>query len=231
MQILYFSKTLILPISVVAFIMIIYLGIKYSANYFNKFQLINSNILLEIIWMLIPIGILSQIGLVSRKNFQIIEKSSYIIVKITAHQWYWNYKYIIKNKFCFNSKILELDQRSKFNKSNIKIYPELLVTDYELVIPAKKNVKLLVTSADVNHSFTVPSFDIKIDAIPGKINTACLKVDKPGIYYGQCSEFCGKNHAFMPIAIRVVSKKMFKEWIKIASVINIDDAFNILKKI
>ncbi len=231
-QLMHYTNILLLPIVGAIPIIIIYLCIKYSDdnNSCNKLHQINSNIVLEIIWTSIPIAILTSICVPSFKSlkYQMMQKKySYITIKITAHQWYWNYEYFVKKKFCFNSNILKSSQRDKFKKISTEIYPELLATDYELIIPARRVVRLLIISADVIHAFTVPSFGIKVDAIPGKINDAWVKVDNPGIYYGQCSEFCGKDHAFMPIAVRVVSQEMFDNWIKIAS-INIDNAFSIL---
>ncbi len=120
--------------------------------------------------------------------------------------------------------MLKPSERQKYNKLNKKLYPKLLAVDYELIIPTKKVIKLIITSADVIHAFTVPAFGIKIDAIPGKINDTWIKVEQPGIYYGQCSEFCGKDHAYMPIAIRAISYNKFAKWVNLMNV-DKSDAF------
>src|SRR5690606_5365651 len=102
--------------------------------------------------------------------------------------------------------------RAEAGKEDVSQYPRLLAVDNEMVVPVNTTVRVLVTASDVIHSFAMPSFGIKIDAVPGRINETWFKAEREGIYYGQCSELCGKDHAFMPIAIRVVSQEQFQTW-------------------
>ncbi len=130
-----------------------------------------------------------------------------VTVKATGKQWYWSYGYPDQGKFEFDSLMIQ-DKDLKPDQ------PRLLSVDNEMVVPVDKIVRVQVTGSDVIHSFAVPSFGIKIDAIPGRLNETWFKATKEGIYYGQCSELCGKNHAFMPIAVRVVSDSDFNAWLE-----------------
>ncbi len=229
-QIMSFTNVLLFPILLFVVITIIFLCYNYTNN--PNVSQINENLILEITWILIPVLILSSICSPSFKalKYQMSQKKlPHITVKVTAHQWYWNYEYsLVGNKFNYNSNMLKQHQRLEYKKTNLKLYPELLATDYELVVPARRVIRILVTSDDVIHGFAVPSFGLKTDAIPGKLNDAWIKVNTPGIYYGQCSEFCGKDHAFMPIAIRTVSQEKFNTWLKLAKN-NLDSAFNAIR--
>src|ERR1700729_3495985 len=127
-----------------------------------------------------------------------------LTIKATGKQWYWSYAYPDNGKFEFDSLMAQDKQ------------PRLLGVDNELVVPVDKVVRVQVTGADVIHSFAVPAFGIKIDAIPGRLNETWFKATKTGMFYGQCSELCGRDHAFMPIAVRVVSDQEFSEWVEAA---------------
>jgi cytochrome c oxidase subunit 2 len=127
-----------------------------------------------------------------------------LTIKATGKQWYWSYAYPDNGKFEFDSLMAQDKQ------------PRLLGVDNELVVPVNKVVRVQTTGADVIHSFAVPAFGIKIDAIPGRLNETWFKATKVGMYYGQCSELCGKDHAFMPIAVRVVSDQDFVAWVETA---------------
>jgi cytochrome c oxidase subunit 2 len=130
-----------------------------------------------------------------------------ITVKATGKQWYWSYSYPDNGKFEFDSLMLKAGELKQDQ-------PRLLAVDNEMVVPVNKNVHVLTTGADVIHSFAVPSFGIKIDAIPGRINETWFKATREGVYYGQCSELCGKDHAYMPIAVRVVNEQAFAAWVE-----------------
>ncbi|PIM95830.1 cytochrome c oxidase subunit II [Candidatus Hodgkinia cicadicola] len=229
-QLMSFTNVLLFPILVFVVIAIIILCYKNNGN--TVISQTNKNLPLEIIWIIIPIMILSSICEPSFKvlKYQMSQKRlPFITVKVTAHQWYWNYEYnLIGDRFNYNSNILRPQHRIGFKKTNLGLYPELLATDYELVVPTRRVVRILITSDDVIHGFAVPSFGLKIDAIPGKLNDAWIKVSTPGIYYGQCSEFCGKDHAFMPIAVRAVSQERFNNWLKVAKS-DLDKAFRIMR--
>ncbi|NPU15497.1 cytochrome c oxidase subunit II [Bradyrhizobium sp. 83012] len=162
------------------------------------------NTLLEVAWTLIPVLILVVIAVPSFRLLFLeldIPKAD-LTIKATGKQWYWSYAYPDNGKFEFDS-LMAQDKK-----------PRLLAVDNEMVVPVNKVIRVQTTGADVIHSFAVPSFGIKIDAIPGRLNETWFKATKVGMYYGQCSELCGKDHAYMPIAVRVVSDQEFTAWVE-----------------
>jgi cytochrome c oxidase subunit 2 len=167
------------------------------------------NTLVEVLWTIVPIVILILIAIPSFKLlfFQLNLPPADITVKATGKQWYWSYSYPDNGKFEFDSLMLKAGELKQDQ-------PRLLAVDNEMVVPVNKTVHVITTGADVIHSFAVPSFGIKIDAIPGRINETWFKATREGVYYGQCSELCGKDHAFMPIAVRVVSEQAFAAWVE-----------------
>jgi cytochrome c oxidase subunit 2 len=164
------------------------------------------NTLIEVAWTLIPVLILVGIAVPSfRLLFQELDvPKADLTIKATGKQWYWSYAYPDNGKFEFDSLLAQDKQ------------PRLLGVDNEVVVPINKVIRVQVTGADVIHSFAVPSFGIKIDAIPGRLNETWFKATKLGVFYGQCSELCGKDHAFMPIAVRVVNDQDFAAWVAVA---------------
>jgi cytochrome c oxidase subunit II len=164
------------------------------------------NSLIEVAWTLIPVLILVGIAVPSfRLLFLELDlPKADLTIKATGKQWYWSYAYPDNGKFEFDSLLAQDKQ------------PRLLGVDNELVVPVDKVIRVQVTGADVIHSFAVPAFGIKIDAIPGRLNETWFQATKMGMFYGQCSELCGKNHAFMPIAVRVVSDQEFASWVEAA---------------
>ena len=166
------------------------------------------NTLIEIAWTLIPIMILMFIAVPSFKLLflQLNVPAADLTVKATGKQWYWSYTYPDNGEFEFDSLMLKEGERKEGQ-------PRLLAVDNEMVVPVNKTVRVITTGADVIHSFAVPSFGIKIDAVPGRINETWFTATREGIYYGQCSELCGKDHAFMPIAVRVVKDGEFTAWV------------------
>jgi cytochrome c oxidase subunit 2 len=167
------------------------------------------NTLIEVLWTFVPIVILMFIAVPSFKLLflQLNIPPADITVKATGKQWYWSYSYPDNGKFEFDSLMLKAGELKQDQ-------PRLLAVDNEMVVPVNKNVHVLTTGADVIHSFAVPSFGIKIDAIPGRINETWFKATREGVYYGQCSELCGKDHAYMPIAVRVVNEQAFAAWVE-----------------
>jgi cytochrome c oxidase subunit II len=161
------------------------------------------NTLIEVAWTLIPVLILVGIAVPSfRLLFEELDiPKADLTVKATGKQWYWSYAYPDNGKFEFDS-LLAPDKM-----------PRLLGVDNEMVVPVNKIVRVQTTGADVIHSFAMPAFGIKIDAIPGRLNETWFKATKTGTFHGQCSELCGKDHAFMPIVIRVVSDQEFTAWV------------------
>src|ERR1700736_2723498 len=164
------------------------------------------NTLIEVAWTLVPVLILVGIAVPSfRLLFQELDiPKADLTIKATGKQWYWSYAYPDNGKFEFDS-LLAQDKK-----------PRLLGVDNEMVVPVNKVVRIQTTGADVIHSFAVPAFGIKIDAIPGRLNETWFKATKLGMFYGQCSELCGKDHAFMPIAVRVVNDQEFASWVETA---------------
>ena len=165
---------------------------------------------LEVAWTVIPVMILVVIAIPSFRLLtkQIATPASDMTVKVTGRQWYWSYDYPKTDQaaaFGFDSL---MKPENELKEGDIR----LLSVDNEAVVPVGKTVKLLVTSSDVIHSFTIPSFGVRIDAVPGRMNESWFKAEKEGIYYGQCSKICGKDHAYMPIAFRVVSEQKYAEW-------------------
>jgi cytochrome c oxidase subunit 2 len=170
------------------------------------------NTLIEVAWTLIPVMILVGIAIPSfRLLFQELDiPKADLTIKATGKQWYWSYEYPDNGKFEFDSLLACDESRTKCQA------PRLLSVDNEVVVPVNKIVRVETTGADVIHSFTVPAFGIKIDAIPGRLNETWFQATKTGMYYGQCSELCGKDHAYMPIAVRVVTDQEFATWIEAA---------------
>jgi cytochrome c oxidase subunit 2 len=172
------------------------------------------NTLIEVIWTVVPIMILTGIAIPSFKLlfYERNTPPADLTLKATGNQWYWSYSYPDNGKFEFDSRMLDDTDRPKQKPNE----PRLLAVDNDVVVPVNKIVRVQVTSdaAGVIHSFAVPSFGIKIDAIPGRLNETWFKALHEGMYYGQCSELCGRDHAFMPIAVRVVSEADFAAWVE-----------------
>ncbi|EAQ33986.1 cytochrome c oxidase, subunit II, partial [Nitrobacter sp. Nb-311A] len=164
------------------------------------------NTMIEVAWTIIPVLILVGIAVPSfRLLFQQLDlPKADLTVKAVGKQWYWSYAYPDNGKFEYDS-LMSHDKQ-----------PRMLAVDNELVVPVNKVVRVQVTGADVIHSFGVPAFGIKVDAIPGRLNETWFKATKTGMFYGQCSELCGRDHAFMPIAVRVVSDQDFAAWVEAA---------------
>ncbi len=174
------------------------------------------NTLLEVAWTLIPVLILVAIAVPSFRIlfYQLHTPQADLTIKATGKQWFWSYSYP-DSKFEFDSLMMsEKERHAALAKDPKAQVPRLLAVDNEVVVPVNKVVRVLVTGADVIHAFAVPSFGVKIDAIPGRLNETWFQAKREGIYYGQCSELCGKDHAFMPIAVRVVSEQAFAAWLE-----------------
>jgi len=167
------------------------------------------NTAIEIVWTLAPVLILLVLAVPSIKLLakQYSPPPADLTVKVIGNQWYWTYQYPDNGDFELVSNMLPDDEAKKRGE------PRLLGVDERMVVPAGAVVKLIVTSNDVIHSFAVPAFWAKMDAVPGKLNETWFKVDRPGVYYGQCSELCGARHAYMPIAVEVVTPERFAQWI------------------
>jgi cytochrome c oxidase subunit II len=166
------------------------------------------NPVIEIIWTIVPVVILVAIAIPSFRLLfvELDAPKADLTVKATGKQWYWSYNYPDNGNFEFDSLLVD-------EKDLKPGQPRLLTVDNEMVVPVNKVVHVLVIGADVIHSFAVPSFGIKIDAVPGRLNDTWFRATSEGRFHGQCSELCGKDHAFMPITVRVVNDADFAAWV------------------
>jgi cytochrome c oxidase subunit II len=210
-----FHNALLIIITVITLFvlaLLITVMVKFNARANPTPSRTTHNSLLEVAWTLIPVAILVGIAIPSFKLLflQLDLPKADLTIKATGKQWYWSYTYPDNGKFEFDSLLACDESRTKCNA------PRLLSVDNEIVVPVNKIIRVQTTGADVIHSFAVPAFGIKIDAIPGRLNETWFKAEKTGMYYGQCSELCGKDHAYMPIAVRVVEDKDFTAWVEAA---------------
>jgi len=211
-----FHNNLLLPIiiaiSIFVLFLMLYACVRFRASANPNPSKRTHNVTVEILWTLIPCLILIVMAVPS---FKILYKQDTIpkadlTIKAIGYQWYWGYEYpdenIIFDSYMIEEKDLRADQ------------PRLLAVDNEVVVPVNKVVKVLITANDVLHAWALPSFGVKRDAVPGRINETWFKAEKEGTYYGQCSELCGIKHAFMPITVKVVSEDEYQEWLSEARV-------------
>jgi cytochrome c oxidase subunit 2 len=170
------------------------------------------NTVIEIAWTVLPILILVIIAIPSFRLLYYGDKATdaAFTVKVTGHQWYWSYEYPDQGNFSVDSRILSEADRVK-QKPNV---PRLLAVDEEMVIPKGTTIRIIGTAADSMHGWNVPGFGIKKTVIPGRLNEGWINVRDEGFYFGQCSQICGNNHSYMPIAVRVVSKPEFDKWVE-----------------
>ncbi len=197
--------------------LLIYTVVRYRRGAHPVPSKTSHNTAIEVIWTLVPVLILVAIAIPSMRLLvhQYSPPKADVTVKVIGNQWYWTYQYPDHGGFEIVSNMLKekdevaAGQRFRTDADG----PRLLAVDERLVIPAGKTVKFIVTSNDVIHAFAVPAFWAKIDANPGKLNETWAKVDRPGVYFGQCSELCGARHGYMPIAVEVVPEARFAAWI------------------
>ena len=203
---------IIIAISVFVLFLMIYACIRFRASRNPNPSKTTHNVAVEVLWTLIPCLILIVMAVPS---FKILYKQDTIpkaevTIKAIGYQWYWGYEYPDENIFFESYMIKEEDLKEN--------QPRLLAVDNEVVVPVNKVVKVLITANDVLHAWALPSFGVKRDAVPGRINETWFKAEKVGTYYGQCSELCGIQHAFMPITVRVVSQEDYAEWLSGAKI-------------
>ena len=210
-EIVSFHNNILLPIiiaiSVFVLFLMIYTCIRFRASKNPNPSKTTHNVAVEVLWTLIPCLILIVMAVPSFKilyNQDTIPKAD-VTVKAVGYQWYWGYEYPDEN-IIFDSYMIKEDEL----KEN---QPRLLTVDNEVVVPVNKVVKVLITANDVLHAWALPSFGVKRDAVPGRINETWFKAEKVGTYYGQCSELCGIQHAFMPITVRVVTDEEYAIWL------------------
>nr|WMQ72239.1 cytochrome oxidase subunit II [Tibicina steveni] len=165
--------------------------------------------LIEFIWTLLPAMTLIFIALPSLRLLYLLDEvnNPLLTIKIIGHQWYWSYEYSDFLNVEFDSYMKSMID---LNKNEFR----LIEVDNRLILPFTTQIRLMITSTDVLHSWAIPSLGIKVDAVPGRLNQASIMINRPGLIYGQCSEICGSNHSFMPIVIESINNKMFLNWLK-----------------
>nr|AII02307.1 cytochrome c oxidase subunit II [Cameraria ohridella] len=206
-QIIFFhDHTLIILIMIT--ILVSYLMLSLMLNKFiNRFLLEEQ--MIEIIWTILPAITLIFIALPSLRLLYLLDEinNPLITIKSIGHQWYWSYEYSDVKNISFDSYMIPSNE---LNLNNFR----LLEVDNRIILPINNQIRILITSTDVIHSWTIPSLGVKVDANPGRLNQTNFFINRPGLYYGQCSEICGANHSFMPIVIESIPMKIFIEWIK-----------------
>ena len=199
-------------ISLFVLALLIYVVFRFHVSRNPTPSSVTHNTVLEIAWTIVPILILVVIAIPSFRLLYYSDKApdAALTVKVTGHQWYWQYEYPDQGNFSIDSRILAEADRIK-EKPQV---PRLLAVDNEMVIPVNTTIRIISTGADVMHGWTVPGFGIKKTVIPGRLNEGWINVEHEGYYFGQCSQICGENHTYMPIAVRVVSKAEFGKWVE-----------------
>lgn len=167
------------------------------------------NTTIEVLWTVIPVIILVIIAIPSFKLLYYADRAedADMTIKVIGHQWYWSYEYPDHGNFTFDALMVATEDLKEGQ-------PRLLETDNYVVLPVNTKVRLLITAADVLHSFALPAMGVKLDAVPGRINETWVEITREGTFYGQCSEICGTNHSFMPIGVKAVSKAAYAEWVE-----------------
>ena len=189
--------------------LLFWIAVRYNAKANPVPSKTTHNTLLEIIWTVIPVIILVVVAVPSMQLLYYGDRTATpdMTLKITGYQWYWGYEYPDHGDIALTANMIPQDKIDVAAGQK-----RLLSTDTPVVLPVDTNIQLLVTAADVLHSFAVPAFGVKVDAVPGRLNEGWVRITKPGTYFGQCSELCGLNHAFMPIEIKAVAKEEFAAW-------------------
>ncbi len=205
---------MIMCVGVVLFVMVlmIYIFIKFNAKANPTPSKTTHHTGLEIVWTILPIVILLIIAVPSFRllYLQDVIPEADLTVKVIGSQWYWSYEYPDHDDFSFDSIMLSDEEAAAAG------HPRLLGTDTHMVVPVNKTVRMIITANDVIHAWAIPAFGVKIDAVPGKLNETWFRAEREGMYYGQCSELCGKDHGFMPIMVEVVSEEKYNAWIAMA---------------
>jgi cytochrome c oxidase subunit 2 len=212
-EITFFHNGILMPIITVITLfvlaLLIYVIVRFNAKANPVPAKFSHNTLVEVVWTVIPVLILV---VISAFSFPLLYRESTVpyadmTVKVTGHQWYWSYEYAGQDGVAFDSIMLEKADAEAAGKTY------LLGVDTPMVVPVGKVVRMQVTAADVIHSWAMPALGVKMDAVPGRLNETWFKIEKPGIYFGQCSKICGVKHAYMPIEIHAVSQADYDLWL------------------
>ncbi|WP_306261736.1 cytochrome c oxidase subunit II [Pararhizobium sp. IMCC21322] len=206
-----FTLWIVTPIVLFVLGLLIICAVRFNSKANPTPSKTTHNSMIEIVWTVAPVLILVVMAVPSFRLLynQLEIPEAHMTIKATGYQWYWGYEYPDNDDISFDSYMLQEDELGPDD-------PRLLAVDNEIVVPVGKVVRVQVTAADVLHSFAMPSMGLKMDAVPGRLNETWFEAEREGIYYGQCSELCGVLHAFMPIAIRVVSDEQFAQWAQMA---------------
>jgi len=210
-----FVNWIIIAITVLVMLLMAYVMWRFSEKRNPHPSTTTHNTTIEVLWTVVPVLVLLAIAIPSFKLLyaQYTYPPPDLTIKAIGHAWNWTHEYP-DQKISVDSVMLQDDEREAVIKSGMPAnqVPRNLAVDNEILVPVNKVVHVLATSTDVIHAWTIPSFGSKMDAVPGRITATWFKATKEGIYFGQCSELCGKDHAFMPIAVRVVKDKVFEDW-------------------
>nr|AFY16782.1 cytochrome c oxidase subunit II [Dalcantha dilatata] len=206
-QLTMFHDHTIMILTMITILVMYIISSMLNNKYINRFLLEGQTI--ELIWTMMPAITLVFIALPSLRLLYLIDEmySPMLTLKVIGHQWYWSYEYSDFNNIEFDSY---MKPQSEFEASDMR----LLDVDNRTILPMNNQIRVLITAADVLHSWAVPSMGIKIDAVPGRLNQGAMVINRPGIMYGQCSEICGANHSFMPITLEGVPLNKFIHWLK-----------------
>jgi cytochrome c oxidase subunit 2 len=203
-----FLLIIITTITLLVLGLMVFVMIRYNERANPKPSRTTHNTVLEVVWTAVPVLVLIVIAIPSFRLLfaQYDYPEADLTIKATGNQWYWSYEYPDQDNLKFDSIMLEVDELKPGQ-------PRLLTVDNEVVVPVNKTVHVLVTASDVLHNWTVPSFGVKVDAVPGRVLKTWFRATKTGTFHGQCSELCGQRHAFMPITVRVVSEAEYDAWL------------------
>nr|UPL66078.1 cytochrome c oxidase subunit II [Idiostolus sp.] len=205
-QLIFFHDNTIMILLMITILVSYIMITMFSNKLVNRYLLEGQTI--ELIWTMLPAVTLVFIALPSLRLLYLIDEinNPMLTLKTIGHQWYWKYEYSDFNNIEFDSYMLPTIE---LNPSEFR----LLDVDNRIIIPMNTQVRVLVTAADVLHSWAMPSLGVKVDAVPGRLNQASFNINRPGLLYGQCSEICGANHSFMPIVIESTPMKQFITWL------------------
>lgn len=205
-QLIFFHDHTLLILVIITTIVVYIITILFFNRYINRFLLHGQ--IIEIIWTILPAIILIFIALPSIRILYLLDEinNPSITLKAIGHQWYWKYEYSDFSNIEFDSYIISTNELNDYNF-------RLLEVDNRVVLPINSQVRIIVTAADVIHSWTIPALGVKIDGTPGRLNQSNFYINRPGLFFGQCSEICGANHRFIPIIIERIPTEYFIKWI------------------
>lgn len=204
-----YLTAIIVAIVVLVTGLLAYVIVRFNARRNPEPSKTTHNTTLEVVWTVIPILILITIAVPSFRLLYYMDRAqdAEMTLKVIGHQWYWSYEYPDHGGFTFDSVMVDEEDLAEGQ-------PRLLAVDEEVVLPVDTTIRIIVSADDVIHSWAVPALGLKTDAVPGRLNETWVRIEREGVYYGQCTELCGINHGFMPVAVRAVSKQDFAAWVE-----------------